>query len=229
MDLVANASTQKRITVVEVANAVGINRKTFYNYFEGIDDLTIWIVRYYLKNMLEGPQFAGLPLVYPDKSLFDPYEDWPFYVRIKTDDHCLSQEKYFRAMAYHWEENRAYYTNMFHGVGCGYVNLTKYLELLYLPALREDMNYMLNGREMPEEAIHFLTVYHVVGMFGRLPSHFASTYRSIIQDDDEPFWNYTHIMLKKTIDSMFEQRVVGSLAPGSTEEKVQDVYTAQLR
>ncbi|BAK43458.1 transcriptional regulator [Eggerthella sp. YY7918] len=90
MRLVAEAPFNRRVSVVDITNAMGCEHKTFYYYFENIGDLIIWIFRASLKKTLE-TQFAGYPMAKPHPDLQDPYADWPFYVRLETEGRFLAQ------------------------------------------------------------------------------------------------------------------------------------------
>ena len=212
MRLVVQTPIARRVTVADVARDLQIDRKTFYKYFENTDDLSHWIYRDYLKTMLEAPEFARCTLVKPDPSLFDTYADWPFYVRIEGEDHELAQARFYKTMAYHFVGNRAYYSKVFQPASplCVY----DYIIRLFMPAIKDDVMYLLDGREMPEVAVNFLAEYHVMGIFGRLRYHFTRSGWSIMQEEIEPFWNYSHIMLKHTVDSLFEQREAPRLLRG---------------
>lgn len=60
MNLVAESPRNRRVSVVDITNAVGCERKTFYYYFENIDDLIIWIFRSSFKRTVE-TEFADFP------------------------------------------------------------------------------------------------------------------------------------------------------------------------
>ena len=51
-------SPTKRVTVTDLSKHLGIDRKTFYNYFDNIDQLMIWIYRDYLATMLNEERVA---------------------------------------------------------------------------------------------------------------------------------------------------------------------------
>lgn len=201
MRLVVDSRHNRRVSVVDITNALGCERKTFYYYFENIDDLVIWIVRHTLKSLIE-QQFSQYPHIRPDPSLCDPYADWPFYVRIEYPGKFLAQGPYFKATTYHWEDNRAYYSSMFRNDERSYGNLFEYLVRLYTPALKDDIRFMLNGKTIPEDALNFLAEYHVMGIFGRLQWHFACTRQFIMQQDLDPYWNYAHTCIRLTIDRL---------------------------
>ncbi len=205
MQLIVDTPRNRRVNVVDITTYVGCERKTFYYYFENIDDLIIWIFRHNLKTMLE-THFAEYPLIKPDPSLQDRYGDWPFYVQIKGANHTLEQGAYFKLSTYHWEDNRAYYENILHNHERGYCNLFNYLVNLYIPALKSDLVYLLNGRRIPADVLNFLAEYHVMGIFGRFQWHFATTRKFIMQNDLDPFWNYAHTEMKHTVDCMFDPK-----------------------
>lgn len=207
MDTIANPPTQlvskRRITVADLARILDMDRKTFYNYFDDISDMMVWIFRDYIKTMLERPEFATWKKVYPDETLYDKYSDWPIYARNVTEDLELDQGCFFKEMAYHWEDNRAYYTRVFRDET--YLDFFDYIVALYLPVFRDDILIMLDGRELPEIVLNFLAEYHTMGVFGRLRYHFARTGKFIMQEELGPFWNYAHLVAKHSIDSCFSE------------------------
>lgn len=207
-NLVAASPANKRVTVVDITNALNIDRKTFYNYFENIDNVAIWIYRDHLRKMLQDPKFDGCEFVKPDSSLYDQYSDWPFYVRIKRNDRFLAQEMFYETMAHHFVGNRPYYSKVFQPDSA--LPVYDYIINLFLPAIKDDVLYLLDGRAMPEVAINFLAEYHVMGIFGRLRYHFTCSGWNIMQEDITPFWNYSHITLKNSIESLFAEECVPS-------------------
>jgi hypothetical protein len=154
--------------------------------------------------MLAQPEFNSYPLLTPDRSLCDAYADWPFYVRIISSECFLAQGLFYEAMAQHFVKNRAYYSKVFQPNST--LNMYSYIIELFLPAVKSDIVFMLDGRKMPEVALNFLAEYHVMGIFGRLQYHFTCSGNSIMQDDIKPFWNYAHTMLKYSIETLFEKQ-----------------------
>lgn len=201
MELVPKTPT-KRVTVTELARYLEIDRKTFYNYFENIDNLMIWIFRDYVATMLEDEKFTSWEKITPSSGTFDPYPSLPFYARQKKNG-MLCQELFFKTMAYHWENHRHYYTTVFSS-GC-YIDLFDYIIELYFPPFREDVEFFLNLRDMPKDAINFLAEYHVMGVFGRLRYHFTQTHKYIMQEEIDPFWNYAHILMRESVDCCYEK------------------------
>ena len=200
MTLVPQTPT-KRVTVAELTRYLHVDRKTFYNYFDNIDSLMIWIYRDYLAKMLEGALFDGWEKEKPSADAFDPYPELPFYARRREKD-LLCQGPYFKAMAYHWENHRRYYSIVFSS-SC-YLDLFDYIIALFLPPFREDVRYYLDGRSMPDIVVDFIAEYHVMGVFGRLRYHFTQTNKFIMQDEIDSFWNYAHTAMKESVECCFE-------------------------
>lgn len=191
----------KRVSVTSLCDHLGINRKTFYHYFDNIDQLMIWIYRNYLATMLDGERFARWEKVCPPPSAFDPYPDLVFYAR-NIQDGSLCQAAYFKEMAYHWENHREYYSVVFSST-C-YIDLFDYIVALFLPPFREDVEFFLEGRNMPAVAIDFLAEYHVMGVFGRLRYHYTQTNKFIMQNEIDPFWNYAHTVMRESVEGYYD-------------------------
>lgn len=186
----------KRVTVAELTRYLNYDRKTFYNYFENIDQLMVWIYRDYLETMLERPGFSSWEKVSPGTRSHDPYPTMLFYARNYRDGK-LCQGQYFKEMAYHWEEHRKYYSVVFSTNN--YLNMFDYIIELFLEMFREDVLILLGERELPPIVVDFLAEYHAMGVFGRLRYHYALTNKFIMQPELDAFWNYAHDTLERSI------------------------------
>ena len=96
------------ISVVDLTCEVGCSRKTFYRYFEDIEDLITWYFRNALMRIALD-LFPHADHVKPDPSLRDKYSDMPFYARIVGESGELNQAAWTAAVASHFEENSKYY------------------------------------------------------------------------------------------------------------------------
>lgn len=201
MEFVAQAPCEKRITVVQLTQAISIDRKTFYHYFDSVDDLVQWIFRDFLRELLSREEFSHYRFHRPDPILEDKYPDWPICIKVELGDDFFGQQLFYKAIGEHFEANRGYYSKIF--ASYSYFSLFDYIVRLFLPALRVDILTMLDGRAMPEPVLNFLAEYHVMGIFGRVSYHFTKTGRFILQEELGPFFRYAHIMLEKTIDSLY--------------------------
>lgn len=200
----ASPNHGKRISVTALTSSLNIDRKTFYNHFSDTTELVIWIYRDAVRTMLAGSAFSGSEKIYPRPDSNDPFPDMPFYVRIKGEGTSLNQRLFYRGIGEILQANREFYERIFSD-SC-YLNFFNYIVELYLPALRDDIIYILgNDREMPDVAINFLAEYHVMSIFGRLKWHYAETKRFMMQEELEPFWNYAHETVSRTVDSMFDE------------------------
>lgn len=226
MDFVAQAPCEKRITVVQLTHAINIDRKTFYHYFDGIDDLVQWIFRDFLRELLESEEFAHYRFYRPDSLLEDKYPDWPICVKVEPNDDFFGQQLFYKAIGEHFEAHRGYYSKIF--ASYSYFSLFDYIVRLFIPALKEDILTMLDGREMPEPVLHFLAEYHVMGIFGRVSYHFTKTGRFILQEELGPFFRYAHVILKKTIDSLYVSQEAKWYQDFLRKNSFREVYRGNL-
>lgn len=205
IDLVSTSLNQsKGVSVTSIVDTLHIDRKTFYNHFGNTTDLVIWIYRDALQKMLLGSDFFGSEFVYPSPSLNDKFPEMPFYARIRGANGTLNQRAYYKGIGKIFQSKREYYQRIF-SYSC-YIDFFSYMIALYLPAIRDDIVLLLGpDRTMPKVAIDFLAEYHTMGIFGRLSYHYSETKRFMMQDELDPFWNYAHETISRTIDSMFEE------------------------
>ena len=202
--LVTEGSTPHRVTVVDVARRLGIDRKTFYYYFETSDILVQWIFRKAMCSIVTKPEFASATLVYPEKNSHDSFPDLPFYIEVASESDFSYQTLYFKYWGQYFQANREFYKRIFTGTTS--FKLFDYITTLYLPAIEQDIHKMLGRRNLPEAVMKFLAEYHTMGIFGRVSYHYIRTDSFMMQRELDPFFSYGHYMLKITLDRCCEDR-----------------------
>lgn len=195
------------ISVVDLTREVGCARKTFYRYFEDIEDLIIWHFRDTLMRIaVEG--FPETVHVKPDPSLRDKYSDMPFYARIVDESGNLNQAAWTASVAAHFEKHSRYYAIVFRQKGSRYRDFRNYFRDLLTPALKGDIRFMLRGRMIPDTFLNFLAEYHAAGIAGRL-DQFVCERGSAMSDEDDLHLNYAHASIARDLDEYFSQRGKG--------------------
>ena len=173
MGLVAEGNGLRRVTVVDIARETGISRKTFYNYFETVESLIVWIYRTNVSALLVRGGFAPSSLLVPAKL-------------------------FFKALGDYLQSRREYYRHLF--ASSDHFRLFDYLLALYRPAIAQDIRIMLHGRNMSEEMVACLSEYHTLGIFGRILLHYTRTHRYMMQGELDSFFCYGHEMIRSTLD-----------------------------
>lgn len=201
-------SGRKRVSVVDLTTRVGCERKTFYRYFDDIDDLIIWIYRDALRDVVL-TKFPDDTPVKPHPSLGDKYADWPFYVRIFDDKGGLAQGPYFEASSNHFESHSAYYANIFQiqNDKVEYRSLLEYMRKLFIPAIREDALILAHGKIIPQDHIDFLADYHTTAIMERL-YQFICRKNERMSAEDVLHWNYAHTAMERDLNRYFAQPAV---------------------
>ncbi len=200
--LVTEGAVPHRVTVVDIAQRVGIDRKTFYYYFETTDILVQWIFRQAMARIVLLPEFSSATLVYPKQSLYDPFPDLPFYVEVASESDFSYQTAYFKYWGCYFQANREYYRRVF--MGATYFQLFDYITTLYLPAIEDDIRKMQGERAVPEVAIKFLAEYHTMGIFGRVLYHYTRTQSFMMQRELDPYFSYGHRSIRTALDLYHE-------------------------
>ena len=97
----------KKVSISDIVERTGKNRKTFYYHFEDKNALIIWKFRYDLGLELQH-RFPENILVY--KKDEDPsLSSFSFYITQKSGVRSLDHSKFFDAFAIVLERNRAFY------------------------------------------------------------------------------------------------------------------------
>ncbi len=202
IDLVlGNPKPQERISVTDVCRTLGIDRKTFYNYFENTSDLIVWIFRSDLAERLEKPAFAQSELVYPREDLHDKYADLPFYARFRTPEGHLKQNLFFQELTDLFNANHGFYYRIL-AYDC-YIDFYLYIQALYMTAITEDVVIIAGeSSSLSPEAIEFLGEYHTNGLFGRFRYHFVYQKQRLPVAELTHFWNYAHETIRSSIKAL---------------------------
>ena len=115
----------------------------------------------------------------------------------------LNQGPFFRTVCGVLNEQSEYYRRIF-GFAC-YIDFSRYVELLFIPLFRTDIQIMLGeGRKLSASTHEFLAEYHATGLWGRVRLYFSYLNQSIPDQNLDPVWNYAHTAIRLTLDAMFE-------------------------
>lgn len=155
VDLCAE-TPMKKVSISDIIEKTGKNRKTFYYHFENKEYLITWIFRYDLGQELK-KNFPESALVYEERSN-DSTAQFPYYIMQKSGVRSLDHSKFFTCFGNVLEARRSFYTQAL--MDQNPYSLRNYLYNLYLPALRRDVYIILANRYLPEENIQFLAEFY---------------------------------------------------------------------
>jgi|APDOM4702015159_1054818.scaffolds.fasta_scaffold01483_2 AcrR family transcriptional regulator len=185
-----------KISVSDIIAASEKNRKTFYYHFCDKDYLINWIFRYDLAKILNRQ-------MKPEELLYRKEEDeslasFPYYVRIKDGFCSLNNSPFFHAFAECLENRRLYYMKVFTDSSprC----LRNYLYELYVPALYDDVVFMLNNRYLPKSNIKFLAEFYTNAVVNYYIKRCSDKSIERILEGLGPFRNIIHSSLRSQID-----------------------------
>ena len=185
----------KKVSISDIVERTGKNRKTFYYHFEDKNALIIWKFRYDLGLELQH-RFPENLLVY--KKDEDPsLSSFPFYITQKSGVRSLDHSKFFDAFAIVLERNRAFYMQAF--AETGPATLREYLYDLYLPALRNDITIILANRYLPEENIDFLSEFYTCAFLSYFTHKCEQPGTKHLISNAGPFSNIIHSSMESEI------------------------------
>ncbi|MBQ9953856.1 MAG: TetR family transcriptional regulator [Eggerthellaceae bacterium] len=135
------------ITVNMIVDRLGKHRKTFYYHFPSKSYLVVWLFRYELARELE-KTFA------PDQLVFEGadgmFPEFAYYARNIDENTRIYNAPFFDGLYSCFERRRAYYRNVFSQLGPG--TLEHYLLSLYMPAIADDIRYLMD-RKISEQKL----------------------------------------------------------------------------
>ena len=97
----------RKVSISDIVERTGKNRKTFYYHFENKDRLIIWIFRYDMGQCLK-QHFSESVLLYDDNPE-DPTSRFPYYITQKSGVRSLDHAEFFQCFAEVLEGRRNFY------------------------------------------------------------------------------------------------------------------------
>lgn len=197
--VVESSDPSKRVSTTDIVNRLGMDRKSFYRYFDNTSDLVVWIFRSELAEALKDEAFEGFALEYPDPSLFDAYPDLAFFARAPLDEGKFDQSEFTKTLCKLLNGKSEYYQRIL-SYPC-YLDFYYYLLSLFEPTTKSSIEQMLGSkRTMTEAEIKFLAEYHTVAYIGRLQYWYVMRHESLPEEGLDRMWNYSNEAMLAAIE-----------------------------
>ena len=200
----ANEMPLEKISVSDIVARSHKNRKTFYYHFADKSALVHWIFRNDLAKLLS-ERFDESQLVY-NREQDDSLHALPYYVMVKTGVRSLDGEPFMQALAACMENRRRFFAKALRMTDTG--NLRAYLYDLYVPAVRNDVRFILSNRYLNEESVNFLSEYFAGAMIDWLVRRTCGNPSTPIMAGVEPFGNILHLSLEAAIKEQQMRRTL---------------------
>lgn len=192
-----------KVFVSDIISRAHKNRKTFYYHFTDKDQLTQWLFRHDLNEILTH-SFAPDHLI-REHNNEDPCSEFAYYVFIKTGVRSLDGSKFFESLAQVFEVRRDYYRKLFKSQ-TGSILIT-YLQKLYTHALEQDILFILSNRRLAQENITFLAEFYAGAALQYLINRTISYSHETLLHDVGPFKNLIHTSLENEIKEQQMRRI----------------------
>jgi AcrR family transcriptional regulator len=197
-----------RITVKDISNASGISRNTFYYHFSDINDLTIWIFRRDLAELLI-KRFSAETLVRKSDIDGDKYNEYPFYLDMRSKEKNLELGEFWYVLTSFFHKNRNYYSPIFNYSDFNFVSriplvsgFTKYLFKLYNKQFQYDVDFALDGLDVSHKDKVLLASYFTNACLGWIINSVNRFLPDVIPTEITPFENadlfpnFSHTIIK---------------------------------
>lgn len=206
LELAAEASPDK-ITVGNIVNRCGKNRKTFYYHFLDKDHLVLWIFRRDLGGLLQ-ERYDEDTLVYQYARSTDAsgeefsYSRFPYYIHNEVGFCSLDHADFFRCLAVALDAHRAIYAQL---IDNGRLNLfRKHLFDLYIPAVRNDAYFILGKRYLKPKNVVYIADFYTTGFINTFIQALQDSRCPSIAEAIEPQGNLIHESIRRELE---EQRL----------------------
>ena len=146
----------QKVSISDIVERTGKNRKTFYYHFVDKNYLIDWIFRCDLGQALRS-HFPEELLVY-EKDDDSSMAQFPYYIRKKSGIRSLDHSEFFGVFARVLESRRKFYAQALLETSPN--ALRNYLYALYLPAIKSDIDFILSNRYLPKNNTDFLAEFY---------------------------------------------------------------------
>ena len=194
----------RKVSISDIVQRTGKNRKTFYYHFESKEHLIRWVFRRDLADVLKAN-------VADDDLLFEPEGDdsfpsLPYYVHKKVGVRSLDGSVFFDMLAECFQYRRSYYAKTLRMSGPD--SLQAYLYRLYVPAMAADIRFILSNRYLSEGNVRFLSEFYTGAILSYLQHKVCDPTCADITADVKPFQNIVHSSLESEIKKQQLRRVL---------------------
>ena len=194
----------RKVSISDIVQRTGKNRKTFYYHFESKEHLIRWVFRRDLADVLKAN-------VADDDLLFEPEGDdsfpsLPYYVHKKVGVRSLDGSVFFDMLAECFQYRRSYYAKTLRMSGPD--SLQAYLYRLYVPAMAADIRFILSNRYLSEGNVRFLSEFYTGAILSYLQHKVCDPTCADLVADVKPFQNIVHSSLESEIKKQQLRRVL---------------------
>lgn len=185
----------RKVSISDIVQRTGKNRKTFYYHFENKDRLIIWIFRYDMGQVLK-KHFSESVLLY-EKPSDDSISHFPYYITQKSGVRSLDHAEFFSCFAEVLEARRPFYREAL--IDNGPYSLRNYLYNLYVNAIKRDIDIILSNRYLPQDNIDFLAEFYTCAFLYYFIRRCDQTNVEHLAANAGPFANIIHNSLEMEI------------------------------
>lgn len=194
----------EKISVSDIVAASGKNRKTFYYHFESKSHLIRWVFRNDLAQVLYD-RFDSDQLVY-ERDGDGAITNMPYYAFVKVGVRSLDGSEFFQALADTFAKRRSYYAKALKSTDPD--SLRAYLFNLYVPALENDIRFILSNRSLDSANIRFLAEFYTGAAVSYLVHRVTTPGHTDLLENVQPFQNIVHSSLENEIKEQQLRRVL---------------------
>ncbi len=198
------ANSVTKVSVSDVITASGRNRKTFYYHFDDRNDLIQWIFRRDLAAQLLS-EVPPEQLVYHNEPN-DPCRSFPYYVFVKDGIRSIDDSTFFRLFGCCLQQRRSFYAQLLDERGSS--SLTQYLQDLYVPAIRNDIDFILSNRYLSQVDVDFLAEFFATGFIEWFARRCEDKTLPDLEHGMGSFGNIIHASLEHAIADQQQSRVL---------------------
>ncbi len=174
--------------IADLIAQLGINRNTFYYHFGSKYDVAMWIFRTSLATKLRHDFPESQLVCSPFSETGAGKDSLAYYVHKETGARTLDSGDYYKILVNTVLEDSDFYRKLFNERE---VEFMQQIVDMYAPAFTNDIDFILDGRYMPNETKAMLAeVYarQVVTFIGFFLKNRASV-QTLLDEHMNPFWN----------------------------------------
>lgn len=186
-ELVSESSLDK-IRIGDLISTLSINRNTFYYHFNSKYDIAFYCFRHDISNYLRSSLPDVVLVCRPLESKNEDPIELPYYTHIETGARMLDSSKFPIILMNCIHDNEEFYSKLFTREEPEFLN---WIYKLYYPAIKNDLEFVLAGRFMFDEAKQLLcdTLTNTLISSSIFCLNHPKTHEIITNEKKFPYWN----------------------------------------
>ncbi len=192
-------SSLSQVRIANIIEKLSLNRNTFYYHYSSKFEVALWVLQRNLDEYLRAAFSEHELVLMPPAAKSSSHQPIAYYAHVETGARTLDCSKFLKTFVCCTLNKKQFFRKLF---APQELEFRQCLVNLYVPAIENDILFILDGRYMPDETRHMLALMGSRYLISTVGFCLESSEPEVLLDDkSNPFWNILHESLYTAIQS----------------------------